>query len=108
MVCEQGEVVYVDFEPHRGHDPSKYRPALVLSATDFNYGASMTVLCPITTTDNGYPFHVYVDSGEVAGYACVEQMRALDLEARRYRRAGWADADGMNEALSLVGAVFGI
>lgn len=108
MRCEQGEVIYVDFEPHRGHEPSKYRPALVLSATDFNAGASTTVLCPITTTDNGFPFHVHVDSGEVSGYACVEQLRALDLEARRCKRAGWADAEGMDRALSLVGAVFGI
>jgi mRNA interferase MazF len=108
MLCEQGEVIYVDFEPHRGHEPAKYRPALVLSASDFNNGASMTVLCPITSSDTGYPFHVYIDSGQVVGYACIEQMRALDLEARRCKRAGWADAEGMGRALEAVGAVFGI
>lgn len=94
MLCEQGEDIYVDFGSHRGHEPTKYRTALVLSASDFNSGSSMTVPCPITSSDAGYPFHVYIDSGQVVGYACVEQTRALDLGARRCRRAGWAEVEG--------------
>ena len=48
MICEQGEVLYVDFEPHVGHEPAKYRPAIVLSADAFNRVSSMTVVAPIT------------------------------------------------------------
>lgn len=108
MICEQGEIIYVDFEPHRGHEPSKYRPALVLSATTFNAKSSMTILCPITSTDNGYPMHARITSDEVSGFACVEQLRALDLGARKCRHAGYAEESEMNAILSLVGAAFDI
>lgn len=108
MMCEQGEIVYIDFEPYVGHEPAKYRPALVVSSSAFNLRSSMTVVCPITSLDNGYPMHVEVGCDEAGGFACVEQLRALDLEARRCRHVGFASAAQMGEVLSLVGAVFDI
>lgn len=104
----QGDIAYVDFEPHRGHEPAKYRPAVVLSDDVFNESSSMTVICPIVSTDNGYRMHVEIDSAGVYGFACVEQMRAVDLEARKTKRLGTATQDEMTEILDLVGAVFGI
>lgn len=32
MVFEQGDIIEVDFDPTRGHEPQKKRPALVVSA----------------------------------------------------------------------------
>ena len=108
MICEQGEVLYIDFEPHVGHEPAKYRPAIVLSADCFNMASSMTIVAPITSTDNGYPMHAAVDCEEISGFACVEQMRALDLNARKTKHVGFAEVGQMNKILSLVGAAFDI
>lgn len=108
MICEQGEVLYVDFEPHVGHEPAKYRPAIVLSADAFNRVSSMTVVAPITSTDNGYPMHSKIDCEDVSGFACVEQMKAVDLNARKCKHVGYAEEQQMNALLSLAGAVFGI
>ena len=108
MICEQGEIVYIDFESHVGHEPAKYRPALVVSSSTFNLHSSMTVVCPITSLDNGYPMHAKVACDEISGFACIEQLRALDLGARRCKHVGFASAEQMGETLSLVGAVFDI
>lgn len=108
MLCEQGEIIYVDFEPHVGHEPSKYRPALVLSSSVMNTHSSMTIVCPITSTDNGYPMHAPISADEICGFACVEQMRAVDLSASKCRHVTFAAEDEMNEVLSLVGAAFDI
>ena len=108
MICEQGEIVCIDFEPHVGHEPAKYRPALVVSSSAFNLRSSMTVVCPITSLDNGYPMHAKIECGENSGFACVEQMRAADLGARRCKSVGFVLAEQMGEVLSLVGAVFDI
>lgn len=109
-IFEQGEIVAVAFGPSVGHEPTKTRPALVVSATDFNMGTSMTMLAPITSVDNGFPFHVPVSTsdGEVTGFACVEQIRAMDLCARPTMPLGRVRPTQMNEVLNLVGAVFGI
>ena len=108
MLCEQGEVLYIDFEPHIGHEPAKYRPAIVLSADAFNRASSMTVVAPITSTDNGYPMHSRIDCADVSGFACVEQLRAVDLGAKKAKHVGFADEDQMSKLLTLVGAVFNI
>ena len=108
MICEQGEILYIDFEPHVGHEPAKYRPAIVLSSDRFNLASSMTVVAPITSTNSGYPMHAPIDCEEISGYACVEQMRVLDLSARKTKHIAFANVDQMNHLLSLVGAVFDI
>ena len=108
-ICDSMGIIYVDFEPHLGHEPSKYRPALVISASAFNAKSStMTIICPITSTDNGYPMHSRITFGESFGFACVEQMKALDLNARKCRHVGYTDEGEMDAVLSLVGAVFDI
>ncbi|MEG1840812.1 MAG: type II toxin-antitoxin system PemK/MazF family toxin [Gordonibacter sp.] len=108
MLCDQGDVVLVNFDPGVGHEPHKYRPALVVSADDFNKRSSLVVVCPITSTDNGYPFHIYIECEDVKGFACVEALRAVDLQARHGRHVGAVGESEMGRILSLVGAVFNI
>ena len=109
MICAQGDIIEVSFDPSLGHEQQKTRPALVVSADDFNYMSSMTMVAPITTLNNGYPMHVEVEGCEdVWGWVCVEQMRALDLNARRCRKLGSLGDHAMSEVLNRVGAVFGI
>lgn len=109
MVFSQGDVVQVRFDPTLGHEPAKTRPAVVVSADDFNERCSMTAVVPITSTDNGYPMHVRIGGCEsVYGWACVEQVRTLDLEARRCRKVDVVDARTMTSILDCIGGVFGI
>jgi len=108
MLCEQGDIIEVSFDPSYGHEPQKRRPALVVSTDAFNLRSSLTAVCPITSTDNGYPLHVRIDADDVHGFVCVEALRTLDLQSRRCERVSVADATAMGEVLSLIGAIFGI
>lgn len=60
-VFEQGDIVYLDFDPQAGHEQKGRRPALVVSNNLFNRVSSLTMVCPITHTDRGHPFHVKLD-----------------------------------------------
>lgn len=63
MMCEQGELSELDFDPTFGHGPAKLRPALVVPMSLFNNVlSSLTVACPITSIANGRPLHA-----EIAG-----------------------------------------
>lgn len=110
MICRQGDVIEVSFDPSRGHEPQKTRPGLVVSTDGFNLRSSLTMVAPITSVDNHYPLHVPIrDEGcGVRGFVCLEQMRALDLLARSARRVGSLQEEDMSEMLSVVGAIFGI
>jgi len=80
----QGEIVEFDFSPAIGSEPQSRRPALVVSSNEFNQKTSMTIVCPITTRDNGFPLHIKLPEGLVTyGFVAVEQLRAFDLGARR-------------------------
>lgn len=108
-IFDQGDIIEVSLDPSLGHEPQKTRPVLVVSANDFNMNASLTVVAPITSIDNGYPMHVGLSDDEDAeGYVCVEQLRAIDLIARKSTYIGTASPETMDAVLTRVGAVFEI
>jgi mRNA interferase MazF len=110
-IFQQGEFIEVDFDPTKGHEPKKRRPALVLSSTQFNVKiSSLTVVCPITSVDNGHPFHIRLpDKASVEGFVCVEQLRSIDLESRNARTLdSTIDIETMSYVLDAVGVVFDI
>jgi mRNA interferase MazF len=83
LFFEQGDIIEVSFDPALGHEPKRTRPALVVSNSDFNRSTSMTIICPITSVDNGFFLHEPIPVGHsVHGFVVMEQQRALDLEAR--------------------------
>ena len=79
----QGDIIEFDFSPSKGHEPAGRRPALVVSSYNFNISTSMTIVCPITTTTNGFPLHFALpEELDTYGVVVMEQPRALDLEVR--------------------------
>jgi mRNA interferase MazF len=90
----QGDIIEFDFNPSRGHEPAGRRPALVVSTNDFNVSTSMTLVCPLTTVDSGFPLHLALpDCLSVRGFIIVEQVRAFDLEARNPKHIESLDAN---------------
>lgn len=83
MRFSQGDIVRVDFDPTVGHEPQKIRPALVVSNDLFNQSTSMTIVCPITSSDNQFRLHDPIpDRCVTHGWIVLEQARAMDLNAR--------------------------
>lgn len=110
-MIRQGELGFIDFDPSAGHEPTKRRPALVISVDGYNaFLSNLIVVCPITATPSTYPLHVPVGNGlPVHGYICVEQLAAVDPVARCYESTGvLAGEETMGEVLELVGSIFGL
>lgn len=102
-VFEQGDIVYLDFDPQAGHEQKGRRPALVVSNDLFNRVSSLTMVCPITHTDRGNPFHVRLDGRtKTDGVVMCDQARMLDLNSRRAAFEEKAPADITAEAVDLI------
>jgi hypothetical protein len=48
-VPERGDLVWLDFEPHAGHEQAGRRPALALSPKYYNQKTGLGIFCPITS-----------------------------------------------------------
>ena len=102
-VFEQGDIVYLDFDPQARHEQKGRRPALVVSSTLFNRVGSRTMVCPITHTDRGHPFHIRLDSRtKTDGVIMCDQARMLDLNSRGTSFEEKAPSDLVAEAVDMI------
>lgn len=84
FVPKKGDFVALDFDPQPGHEQKGRRPALVLSNEAFNKGTGMAMVCPLTHTDRGFPFHVPVTVGtKLSGFVMVDQFKSVDTHSRQ-------------------------
>src|SRR3989338_4037166 len=82
----RGDVVWLAFSPHAGHEQAGHRPALILSPGSYNKKVGLALACPITTQVKGYPFEVFVTQGlEVSGVVLVDQVKSVDWKVRSVR-----------------------
>lgn len=85
-MVKQGDIIKINFNPQKGHEQAGYRPAVVVSNDCFNEKTGLTLLCPITNTNNKFPLHISLDERtKTTGYILCEHIKSLDLEARDYR-----------------------
>jgi mRNA interferase MazF len=84
-IPDRGDVVWLDFDPAKGHEERGSRPALVISPTPYNKKTDMALVCPITSTAKGYPFEELLESKEITGVVLVDQIRCVDWSARSVR-----------------------
>ena len=76
---DTGDIVWVNFDPAFGHEQAGRRPALVLSNRAYNERASFAIVCPITTSEKPWPFHVSLPAGlRATGSVVVDQIKAID------------------------------
>lgn len=67
----QGDLVEFDFSLSVGHEAAGRRPGLVVRFDEFNYQTSMTLVCPVTTANDGSPLHIELPDTLDERYGCV-------------------------------------
>jgi mRNA interferase MazF len=104
-VPKKGDFIAVTFDPQSGHEQSGRRPALVVSNTEFNEHTGLAIVCPLTSKERKFPFHVAVlNQIEVAGFVMVEQVKSIDYRARKAHHIGKASESLLDGVLSILDA----
>jgi mRNA interferase MazF len=105
FIPAKGDLIALTFDPQSGHEQKGRRPALVISNNLFNQRTGLAIVCPITSTKRGIPFHVALPGeSPVTGFVMVEQVKAIDFRARRARWIEKISLPVLNEVLSILDA----
>lgn len=85
-IPEQGDIVFFDFNPTKGHEQRGFRPAVVISTNVFNQNTKMVIVCPITSNEKEFPTHYKLeDTKHVHGSVLCEHIRSIDYEIRNLK-----------------------
>lgn len=81
---EQGDIIFIDLNPTKGHEQRGHRPCIILTQNhpNLNY---MFGVAPITTTAKDFPLHIELpDNLETYGKVLLDQHRMIDIETRGF------------------------
>ena len=100
---KQGDIVYLNFDPQRGHEQRGMRPALIVSNNQFHRRTNMAMVCPITNTISGFPTHIILDDRtDTNGEIMCEQVKCLDIVARGATYKEPVPDDILEDAIDLI------
>jgi len=99
-VPARGEIVWLDFEPTRGKEIGKYRPALVLSSASYNDRTGLLICCPISTSIRGGPTEVAVSDLDQPCVVASNLVHTMDWRQRKIKQAASANMTLLNEVLT--------
>ena len=99
-IPKQGDIVYLDFNPTKGHEQKGKRPAIVISNNVFNNNTKMVILCPISTNKKEFPTHYNLeDTKKITGSVFCEHIRSVDYETRNLK---YIESASENDLLSVM------
>lgn len=102
-MVKQGTIIKINFNPQAGHEQAGYRPAVIISNNVFNEKAKLSIVCPITNTNNHFPLHIPLDDRtKTTGVILCEHIRALDLKSRTYQEIEQLPNDLLQKAIDII------
>lgn len=105
-IPDKGDFVILTFDPQAGHEQMGRRPAIVISNRLFNQHTGLALVCPITNTDKGIPFHVCIpEHAGITGFVMVDQIKSVDFRARMIQFMEKAPPVLIREVMAVLEAV---
>jgi mRNA interferase MazF len=103
-VPERGDIIKLQFNPQSGREQAGYRPAMVVSPSEYNRISRLILVCPITSQKKGWPFEVELTPQmQIKGVVLVDQAKSIDCESRGAVFIEKAPPDLVDEVLARLG-----
>lgn len=75
----------------------------MISNNIFNEKTKLSILCPITNTNNNFPLHIPLDKRtKTTGVILCEHIKALDLTSRTYQAIEELPKDILKNVIDVV------
>jgi len=107
-VPDAGDIVMMDFDPQVGREPTKRRPALVLTDQCYNRASGLAVVCPLTSKRKPYPFALPITIDKVEGAVLVDQLKSMDWIGRQGKFHSTAEPASVSKVRQYVAVLLGL
>ncbi len=87
-IPERADIIFLDFEPKKGKEIGKYRPALVLSSREYNKKTGLLICCPISTSIRGHLTEVPIDGLSKPSVVASSIIQTLSWQERKAKLIG--------------------
>ena len=81
-IPERFDIIFLNFEPAKGKEIGKYRPALVLSSKEYNKKTGLLICCPISSSIRGHLSEVPINDLEKPSVIACSIIQTLSWEDR--------------------------
>lgn len=98
-VPERNDIIWLDFEPSRGKEIGKYRPALVLSSATYNQRTGLLICCPVSTSICGAATEVPVGNLDQPSVVASNLIQTLSWRDRKAKLITPADHGVIDQVL---------
>jgi len=98
-IPERNDIVLLDFEPTKGKEIGKYRPALILSSQTYNSNTGLIICCPISTSIRGSLTEVNISNLEKPSVVATSLIQTLSWKERKVKFVIKAERDVMEQVL---------
>jgi mRNA interferase MazF len=98
-IPDRNDIIWLDFEPTKGKEIGKYRPALVLSSKQYNKQTGLLICCPISTSVRGNATEVAVDNLDKPSVVASSLIQTLSWKNRKADFIAKAESGVMDQVL---------
>ena len=98
-IPERNDIIWLDFEPTKGKEIGKYRPALVLSSSAYNQQTGLLICCPVSTSLRGGLTEVAVNNLDKPSVVASSLVQTLSWKNRSAKKITTAESGVMEDVL---------
>lgn len=99
FIPNRNDIIFLDFEPTKGKEIGKYRPALVLSSAEYNQKSGLLICCPISTSIRNQPTEVPIKNIDQPSVVATTIIQTLDWKDRKAKKITTAEKGVMEQVL---------
>lgn len=101
-IPEQGDIIWLNFDPSSGKEIMKIRPAFVISRKAFNEHTKMAIVAPITSIIRGIKLEVVLShKTKTEGAILVYQLKSIDFMQREAKFIEKTPSNIVEQVLSI-------
>ncbi len=96
---QRNDIIWLDFEPTKGKEIGKYRPALTLSSFEYHQKTGLLICCPISTSIRGSITEVTINNLDKPCVVAANLVHTLSWIERKAKFIVQAEENVMEEVL---------
>ncbi len=98
-IPDRGHIIWLDFEPTKGKEIGKYRPAFILSSKTYAKQTGLLICCPISTSIRNTLSEIKLDILEKPSVITTNLIQTLSWQERNARFICQTEPDILKQVL---------